>query len=309
MKDIKGTLQWLLKDPSFGTSTIGFINSLPLTADGPGKAVEPLACLRQSLPGDLTADVPARPGDLFAAIRGFFQDSVPAVVEERAEALELSATAFLDFAATDVKVFVHAGVGPGAGSVLVFRHASPRDVVRFHQLWSAAVKHLRAKHFLVESGGPDSHPSCGFGGGGGLEDDDFLDDFLDEDEQDWGARVESALEAAASADASAREQGLQALAGWAKSRPDARPAIGRALSARPQLVDGLLRAPTIELYPFVTVLKCATLQDCAAFAGLQEKIEAMLSSGLPPIVRRELREIRAGLARQFEAPSRLPGGA
>jgi len=287
IEDKNGALQWLFEDPTPGASTIDFIYSLPLAKANPGKAAPALSGVPQRLPGDLAACVNARPRDVFDALCGFFRGGVPAVIEEeRPEALELTATAFLDYAATHAKAFVLTSTGPDSGSTLVFRHTSQDDIVHFHSLFSAAVKHLReAKRWQVDSLG-----GIGLGGGGcgGFEDEDFFDDD-DELEQDWGARVESAVETVASLNVLERRQGLQALATWAESRPDACPAIARSLSTRPELTRMLLGAPVAELYPFAVVLKFVAAQGCATIEGLAEQIlPMMLTPGLPPIVANEL---------------------
>jgi len=218
------------------------------------------------------------------------------------EAWSIKVLSFVGYVATHAQISVHSVAGNEAQTVVIVQDMSRQDVVRFEQLCGLVVRYLLDRMPVAQVGGaavaqcPDS---------GAVVDEGFEDDFLLELGDDWTPCVTSALEAATTAHAASREEGLRMLATWAATRPDARAAIAEGLAAHPAFLRGFLQqeTPVAELYPLSVALKFATSQDAAALGFAKQEIAAVQRRDLPSIVAKELGAACANLDGQAQGRS------
>mmetsp|Transcript_26428 Transcript_26428/g.83765 ORF Transcript_26428/g.83765 Transcript_26428/m.83765 type:complete len:393 (-) Transcript_26428:130-1308(-) len=301
--DLETTFKWLRSSSPawFREGADVAIAPMPLISKGSVIDTPPLWS-GQSMTGDRIWEVCATAADTLSVLKSYFQDVVPSVLQVQAEAWSIKVLAFVGYVATHAQVSVYSAAGNEAQTIVVVQDASRQDVVRFDQWCGLVVRYLLDRVPVAQVGGaavarcPDS---------GAMMDEGFEEDFLSELEDDWPLRVASALEAATSAHAAAREEGLGMLATWAATRPDARAAIAEGLAARPALLKGLLRqgTPVVELYPLSVVLKFATMQDAAALGFVKQEVVAMQGQDLPSIVAKELGAACAHLDGQAQGRS------
>lgn len=255
----------------------------PAARGAPAAAAPAPAWAGQRLPGDRVADVAAAPGLVFGALLELFSQGVPAIATEHA--WEISAIAFVSYVAVDIQVAIWADTRSEAGTVLVFRHTSHRDVVRFQQLCSSAMD------YLLPRTSQDGGPLAACRADTLLPAEDLEDVLFDELEVDWPLRVTSAFQAIASPLATSREEGLQMLASWAACRPESRVAIAEEVAAQAGLLQALWhQASPAELYPLCVVLRFATLHATPLLAGQVLRILPTQTSGLSSIIVTEIDE-------------------
>jgi len=239
--------------------------------------------------------VALEPASVLQGVTRFFQDQVIPNDVMSAEAWTLRGTAFLDFVAVGVEVRLYSvsatspsTIGVGHTSMVVFKHTTANDIVRFGSVFALAIQSLRSQSLPVQA--PKSASLT--------VQDPFCDEFDDDDidEEPWCIRMEPLLQAIDSKSAATREEAWQTLASWGKTRPDCRQDLARGLFE--DRVSGLMvkaleadSASTLaELYPMVVALKYA-VPSYDVVGEVDKNLQLLLETErthLPVLVQAEL---------------------
>jgi len=304
-KDMKDVLQWLHSDASTMSGFDTDIND--------DLAVEdvPMWCGKGYTHACRTIRTFARPAELRTTVDGILRDGSLPWECQASEAWMIQGTTFVDYVAIGVEVrfFVDAD----EGCVLLCRHTSLNDIVRFSRHVAQLKAHLQLKGISV----------CDLPTGAESEDiqrqvpgeefeDDFVDDFDDDDDNGtdapWASRIAAMLQDVGRGCASLRAEAWQALALCGQNSCASRSHLAQALLQAPKgssAVAALLKAghaaPIAEMYPMVTALKFAA--PWLDPSNLSVELACLLASeNFSPLVAAELGEVRRGLKLPLSGP-------
>lgn len=217
---------------------------------------------------------------------------------EKGDTWRVLASVFSDYIPVDIELSTSAGAD--ATTVILMKHTSRNDVVRFKRVSGSLVENLRSSGFEVQRASSEEPLSKK----AGLVDDDF-DDFSDdtssdEEETSWLERVKLALTDFDARNSAIRELAVQSLARWAASAPECHLALAQGLADRSEWVTKVFfakrPAPLTEMYPMVATLRSLVCSESAevnavlrksALAKLMLKYMPLVG-GLPPLVASEL---------------------
>jgi len=200
----------------------------------------------------------------------------------------------------EVRFFVDAD----EGCVLLCRHTSLNDIVRFSRHVAHLEAHLQRKGISVRDSPPGAEP----------EDvqDDFVDDFDNDDDNGtdapWASRIAAMLQDVGRGCAALRSEAWQSLAlcgqNWCASRSHLAQALLQAptgAAAVASLLKAGRAAPIAEMYPMVIALKFAA--SCTHPASLSVELAGLLASDdFSPLVAAELSEVRQSLKALLPGP-------
>jgi hypothetical protein len=241
--------------------------------------------------------------ELVSCLCRFLDKDLPAEVvgpSLRGDDWFLSGTIFLDFVPVSVEVCIVAEASDS--SIIVLKHPSRNDAMRFHHFFKLLIHFLGSFSFKVMSlhqAGSDGLP-----GQAALIHDDFSD-FASEDTS-WDDKVECMLADARSRNMEIREEALRSLARWSSSTqsdeveaaPESHEQIAQGFVEEAVLFEEILfsRPPAslAERYPVAAALRSiaggssskarATLSKSSVLSS----IDKQTLSQLPTIVAREL---------------------
>lgn len=321
--DVKGTLGWLQGDVSPFVSEASSVSQPRAAPIWDAKL----------WPGDRRLDVSETPGKCLRVLKELLEEgdqfAASAVKEEQGKVWRLSTTVFVDYVGIGLEAAVFtpqpdttlSAVGAGWGTanaraVVILKHASRTDVVRFARLAAALSAALRARGLEVTPAGAsgDRVETVPLDGGFDLADDDFFADDLSSDDGsdaegegrgfDWEAAVEAALgtlfaaqQTQSRTSAAQREEAAQALAVWAERRPNCRPTLALALASeqrRSQVARLLREAPLPERYPVAAALR----HCCCGLAATRGAEAAGAASSLKMLLR-GLKELPSPAAQEL----------
>lgn len=265
-----------------------------------------------ALAGHRVLRVAAKPLDVLVGLSNFFGCVVEAEVEECKEvnseaAWSIRATAFLDYVALGVEVSVYREV---EHAVVVFKHTTQQDIVRFTQLVSLAIEHLRSLKMdakLITPGVTAERACCTFD----CLDDDFAEEFPPAGQESWPQLISSILGDLVGG-AAKRREALQTIAQWAETREDCRGALADALRQpkHSSSVKALFQGskPAVEeIYPLAAAVRfaCFCPAEIDASAGLVSMLLPLpWPKDLPKIV---VGQLTKALNRQGAGQFKKPG--
>jgi len=197
----------------------------------------------------------------------------------------LLATVFMDSVPLPIEVCT---LADGEDAIVVFKHPSQSDIIRFHKLYEWFVAFFQSLNLQATT----SQQTIA-GAWSRLIDDDFDsdDDSVDDDVPSWSERVDFVFADAVSSIATIREQAFQCLARWSASAPASHAAVAQGLAKyASQLGWTLLASPLAEMYPASSMLKnvaCGTSPEVQKIISDSELFTVLASlemSMLPSLV-------------------------
>mmetsp|Transcript_29837 Transcript_29837/g.67620 ORF Transcript_29837/g.67620 Transcript_29837/m.67620 type:complete len:397 (-) Transcript_29837:252-1442(-) len=290
---MQGAFKWLDE----GSQTDGMSSMITI----PPPEVEPREFYGQAPPGQLLLRVCGMPGQVLGALGAFFEAGVAAVVEQPAsQAWDVRATVYQDYMPLGVLASVCRDGDREDSTALIFQHRPCTDMVGFGQVVALATKHIEASGLRTL---PSKQPSASRTILADDWDDGFGDDFADAaPTASWAQQADAVFRSVASTQRTIREQGLQALAKLAETKPDSRPTLAHALTAHRHVMMTILQSEdgrTSALYPLACTLKFITQHpDARTLPGPNICLAMWPCANLEPIIVKPLREAVANIRQE-----------